>query len=514
MSEAAANSPPPLYGFKRVLVTFALGLAAFMNVLDITIANVSVPSIAGDLGVSFTQGTWIITSYAVSEAIMLPLTGWLAGRFGQVRMFVTATLLFTLTSMICGLAPSFAVLLAARVLQGATGAAMIPLSQTLLTSSFPPEKRGKALGLWVMTTVLAPIVGPLAGGWLTEYASWHWIFLINLPVGLLVGSLSWALLRKRETPRQKNPVDFVGLALLAIGVGALQILLDKGNESDWFESGFIIALACVSLLALAAFIAWELGNDHPVVDLSLFATRNFLTGVLCMTLGGMAFFGVVVVLPLWLQSYQGYDSLHAGQVMAFTGLLALFIGPMIGANLYRLDVRSVATFGFCTFAAVTLWSSNFSPELDFSTAALSRLLTGIGISCFFLPINVIALSGLSPRQMAGASGLLNFMRNLGYSFGAAGFTSLWDHRGILHHAQMAESVTRYDAAALDYLTRLAGQGLTGEPALAYIDRQINAQAYLMATDDVMVVAGVMMLSLVLVVWRARPPFAVQGGGGH
>jgi len=200
--------------------------------------------------------------------------------------------------------------------------------------------------------------------------------------------------------------------------------------------------------------------------------------------------------------------------MAFTGLLALFIGPIIGANLYRLDVRAVATFGFCTFAAVTLWSSNFSPDLDFSTAALSRLITGIGISCFFLPINVIALSGLSARQMAGASGLLNFMRNIGYSFGAAVFTSLWDHRGIQHHAQMVESVTRYDPGATDYLERLRGLGLGADQALAYVDRQINAQAYLMATDDVMVVAGIIMLALVLVVWRARPPFAVQGGGGH
>ena len=278
-------------GAPLALVTAVLGFGSFMNILDMSIANVSVPTIAGDLGVSYSQGTWVITSYAVSEAIMMPLTGWLALRFGQVRMFVAATLLFTLASLLCGLAPNFPLLVGARVLQGVFGAAMLPLSQALMVSIYPPQKRGMALGLWIMTTILAPIVGPLVGGWLTETFSWRWVFLINLPFGIVVAMLSWQLLQARETERRKLPVDYVGLILLTIGIGTLQILLDKGNELDWFASGTIIALAVTSFVALAFFVAWELTEEHPVVDLHLFGRGNFAIGSACLMLGSMAFFG-------------------------------------------------------------------------------------------------------------------------------------------------------------------------------------------------------------------------------
>lgn len=506
-----AGRLPPLSGGKLVLATAALGLGSFMNVLDLSIANVSVPSIAGDLGVSFTQGTWVITSYAVSEAILLPLTGWLSHRIGQVRMFVLATLMFTLASLMCGLSPTFGVLLTARVLQGAMGASMIPLSQTLLTSIFAPQKRGLAMGLWSMTTVIAPIAGPISGGWLTENISWHWIFLINIPVGTAVSLTVWLMLRHRETPRTKSPVDYVGLALLALSVGSLQIVLDKGNELDWFGSPLILGLAVLSFVAMAYFVVWELTAEHPVVDLHLFARRNFAIGSICLMIGSMAFFGTVVILPLWLQSYQGYAPLNAGLATATSGIFAVMLGPVIGANIQRMDARAVATFGFTVFALVAFWSSNFTPDVDFRTVAMSRLFMGIGISCFFLPLVTINMSGLTHHQMAAASGLSNFMRNLGFSFGTAIMASTWDHRGIEHHALLAEKVTSYDKPAMGYLSQLQSFGMTQDQAWAAMDRTLNVQAYLMATDDVLALAGVIMLALILPIWFARPPFGAAGG---
>jgi DHA2 family multidrug resistance protein len=349
---SAANTVAPplaLSGIKLLLATIALGLGSFMNILDLTIVNVAVPTMAGDFAVSPTQATWIITSYSVAEAIMLPLAGYLAGRFGTVRSFVAATLLFTLASMLCAASVSFSMLLAARVMQGVFGASMIPLSQTLLTAIYPPHRRGMALGIWAMTTVIAPIVGPLAGGWLIDNASWHWLFLVNLPVGLLVGISVAMLLGNRDAHQpgaRDQKMDWAGLSLLIIGIGSLQILLDKGNELDWFNSSTIIALAATAVFALLVFVVWELDAPWPLVDLRLFARRNFLVGAVCLMLGSMAFFGVVVIIPLWLQTFQGYTALWAGKTVAFGGVLAVILGPVIGANIGRVDARAITTFGF------------------------------------------------------------------------------------------------------------------------------------------------------------------------
>ncbi|MEZ5610829.1 MAG: DHA2 family efflux MFS transporter permease subunit [Rhodocyclaceae bacterium] len=512
MSDPASPPPAPLGGPALLFATVVLGLGSFMNILDMAIANVSVPTIAGDLGVSYTQGTWVITSYAVSEAIMLPMTGWLAQRFGQVRMFVAATLLFTLASLMCGIAFSFPMLVVARILQGAVGASMIPLSQTLMTSIYPPDKRGLAMGLWSMTTILAPIAGPMTGGWLTENFSWHWIFLINLPIGLLVAGGAWALLAGRESTRRSQQMDYIGLALLIVGVGSLQILLDKGNELDWFGSTEIVALAVVSVVALSFFVVWELGEEHPLVELRLFASRNFLVGVLCLLFGMVSYFGTVVVQPLWLQTYLGYSPLWAGKVVAFSGVFGVLLGPVIGANMQRLDARRVAVFGMTTFALVSWWSTRFTPDVDYWTLALSRMFMGLGISCFFLPIFTINLSGLAPQQIAAASGLSSFMRNIGSSFGTATMVSLWDHRAVGHHAVLAEHISAYQPAAADYLARLQSLGLAPQQALAQIQREIDSQAHLLATNDLMLLGGLIMFALVFVVIWARPPFI--GRGGH
>jgi DHA2 family multidrug resistance protein len=509
--------PAPLSGIKLFLATLALGLGSFMNILDLTIVNVAVPTMAGDFAVSPTQGTWIITSYSVAEAIMLPLAGFLAGRFGAVRSFVTATLLFTMASLLCAMSFSFPMILAARVLQGVCGASMIPLSQTLLTAIYPPHKRGMALGIWAMTTVIAPIAGPLAGGWLTDNTSWHWIFLINLPVGLLVGISVFLMLGHRDAHqpgKRDQKMDWAGLSLLIVGIGSLQILLDKGNELDWFNSGVIILLATLAAIALLVFVVWEWYDPAPLVDLRLFTQRNFTVGTVCLLFGSMAFFGVVVIVPLWLQTFQGYTSLWAGKAVAFGGVLALFLGPIIGANINRVDARGITTFGFIVFALVGLWSARFTPDIDYWSVALSRLFMGIGISCFFLPLVTISLSGLPPERIAAASGLTNFMRNLGASFGTAITTWLWTSNAAEYHARLVENIHPNNPLANDYIDRLHRLGIPDNAALGYLDQMITTQSYTLATDQILTLSALLMLSLITLIWWAKPPFVASRGDAH
>jgi DHA2 family multidrug resistance protein len=510
-----APAPTALHGYRLALATFMLGLGSFMNVLDLTIVNVAVPTMAGAFAVTPTDATWIITSYSVAEGIMLPLAGFLAGRYGEVRTFVASTLLFTAASLLCALSASFGILLGARVLQGVFGASMIPLSQTLLTNIFPPHQRGFALGIWAMTTVIAPIVGPLAGGWLTDNVSWHWIFLVNLPVGLLVSNSVSVLLAGRDTiqPEKKyQKIDLTGLALLIVGIGSLQIMLDKGNELDWFGSGVIVALAISAVVSLLMFVIWEWYEPAPLVELRLFARRNFMVGAVCLLFGSMAFFTVVVIIPLWLQTFQGYTSFWAGKTVAFGGVLAFVLGPLIGANLNRIDARAVTTFGFIVFAAVGYWSAHFTPDVDYWTVALTRLVMGVGISCFFLPLVTISLSGLPANRVAAAAGLTNLMRNVGASFGTAIATWLWTSHAAGSHAVLMEQLHAYNVSVGEYVSRLRGLGMSPSQAYAYVEQMINAQSYTLATDQLQVVAGAVMLSLIALVWWARPPFIASRGG--
>ncbi|MBT9525606.1 MAG: DHA2 family efflux MFS transporter permease subunit, partial [Rhizobacter sp.] len=316
-ADLPASSPPPapatrslnfapLTGSQLVLGTVALSLATFMNVLDSSIANVSIPAIAGDMGVSPSQGTWVITSFGVANAISVPLTGWLTQRFGQVRLFTASILLFVLASWLCGLAPNIESLIAFRVLQGLVAGPMIPLSQTLLLASYPPAKAGIAMAMWAMTVLVAPVVGPLLGGWITDVISWPWIFYINIPVGLVAAAATWSIYRTRDPGPKRVPLDYVGLALLVLFVGALQIMIDKGKELDWFASTEIVVLTVVAVVSFFFFLAWELTEKHPIVDLRLFARRNFWLGSTSLAIAYGLFFGNVVLMPLWLQQYMGY----------------------------------------------------------------------------------------------------------------------------------------------------------------------------------------------------------------
>ena len=507
-SSAPAVVHPPLSGGRLVAGTIALSLAVFMNVLDTSIANVSIPAISGDLGVSPSQGTWVITSFAVANAIAVPLTGWLTQRLGQVRLFVSSVVLFVVASWLCGLAPSIEMLIAFRVLQGFVAGPMIPLSQTLLLSSYPRERSGTALAMWSMTTLVAPVVGPLLGGWITDNISWPWIFYINVPIGLAAAAVTWSIYRDRDSARRAVPIDAVGLALLVVWVGAMQIMLDKGKELDWFSSGLIVGLAVVALVGFALFLAWELTDEHPVVDLSLFARRNFWSGTLTLSVAYGVFFGNVVLLPLWLQQYMGYTALQAGMAVAPVGLLAIVLSPIVGKNINRVDPRVFATVAFVVFAVVLWMRSRFSTQVDFTTVMIPTIIQGAAMACFFIPLTALILSGLPPERIPSASGLSNFTRITAGAIGTSVSTTMWDDRAAMHHAHLTESVTAASSATTSTLDGLAGLGLSREQALAQINRLINQQAFTMAADDMFWVSGVLFLALIGLVWIARP---VKGG---
>ena len=507
MASAPASDyiqPPPLTGSARLWGTLALSAATFMNVLDTSIANVSLPAISGDLGVSSTQGTWVITSFAVANAIAVPLTGWLTQRFGQVRLFMASVLLFIISSWLCGLAPNMTTLIAFRALQGFVAGPMIPLSQTLLLSSYPKAKAGLAMAMWSMTTLVAPVMGPLLGGWITDNISWPWIFYINIPVGLLAAGITWGIYRKRESTTRKVPIDAIGLGLLVLWVGSMQLMLDKGKELDWFHSPEIVAMAVVAVVGFAFFLIWELTDKHPVVDLSLFKRRNFWSGALATAVAYGLFFGNVVILPLWLQQYMGYTATQAGMIMAPVGLLAIVFSPIVGLTVAKIDPRRYATFSFLVFALVLWMRSNFNTQADFWTIMIPTVIQGVAMAFFFIPLVTITLSGLAPDRIAAASGLSNFARITAGAMGTSIATTVWENRAALHHAQLVESVNQGNAAASSAMAGLAGSGFSTEQVLGQLNRIVDQQSFMLAANDVFYASAVLFLLLIPFVWLAKP----------
>jgi DHA2 family multidrug resistance protein len=505
---------PPLHGTALVLLTIAVAFSTFMEVLDMTIVNVAVPHIAGSLGVSSSEGTWTISSYSLASAIMQPLTGWIARRFGEVKTFVVSVALFVVFSMMCGLATSMPMLVFARLMQGAGSGPMVALSLTLLLASYPKTKQGVALALWAMTVVVAPIFGPILGGWLTDNFSWPWIFYINLPVGILAGVITWSLLRKRETKTYQSPIDVIGLVLLVAGVGCLQFMLDNGNDHDWFSSPMIATLGIVALVCLVFLVVWELHAKHPVVELGLFKQRNFTAGVVALSLGMFAFFGINVVFPLWLQTTLGYTATWAGLATAPVGILAFLLSPILGRNMHRLELRGVVTFAFVVFAGTSYWFSTFDSSASFSSLVLPRFVMGIAIPCFFIPLNQIYLAGLPANEIASASGLANFFRTLGSSVSTAVTVTLWEHRGILHHATLTENVTSASQPATQILSQLTHAGNSQPQALGIVNQLVNREALTLAVNDIFLLCAVLFIVLIPVIWLAKPPFGSAGGPGH
>ncbi len=498
------------------LCTAGLALASFMQVLDTTIANVSLPTIAGNLGASSQQATWVITSFAVSTAIALPLTGWLSRRFGEVKLFIWATIAFSIASLLCGIAQSMGMLVVSRALQGFVAGPMYPITQSLLVSIYPREKRAQALALLAMITVVAPIAGPILGGWITDNYSWEWIFLINVPLGVIAAVIVGGQLRHRVEQVEKPKMDYVGLVTLVIGVGCLQLLLDLGNEEDWFSSTKIVVLTCISVVSLAVFLIWELTDKDPIVDLRLLRHRNFRAGTLAMIVGYAAFFAVALMIPQWLQRDMGYTAIWAGLATAPLGFLPILLAPMLGKFGHKFDMRILATLAFLVLSITCFMRSGFNLQVNFAHVAGVQLLMGMGVALFFMPVLQILLSDLDGREVAAGSGLATFLRTLGGSFAASLTTWLWARRTQQHHAGLTEHISLYDPGMQDQITSM-GQGDLQHGA-AVLDNMIVHQASQMGFNDIFLLLGWVFLGIIVFVWMAKPPFGAGAGaasaGGH
>lgn len=498
----------PLQGGALAMLTLVLSLATFMLVLDSTIANVAIPTIAGDLGASSSQGTWVITSFGVANAISIPITGWLAKRFGEVRLFLIATLLFVLASWLCGIANSLEMLIVFRVLQGAVAGPIIPLSQSLLLNNYPPEKRGMALAFWSMTIVVAPICGPILGGWISDNIHWGWIFFINVPIGLAVVLISWKILEGRESTISHQPVNTIGLILLALGVGALQLMLDQGRELDWFNSTEIVVLTIIAAVGLIALIIWELTDDNPVVDVSLFKSRNFTVGCVSTSLAFLVYSGTVVLIPLLLQQVYNYTATWAGLAAAPVGLLPILLAPIIGKFGNKIDMRILITVSFMVYALTFYWRAvTFEPEMTFMDVALPQFVQGLAVACFFMPLTTITLSGLPPEKMASASSLFNFLRTLAGSIGTSLTTFIWYNREAVHHTQLTEVINPYNPISQQFFQTMGSFGLSEEQTASYIARQITAQGFIIGANEIFLVSAITFISLVVLIWFAKPPFS-------
>jgi DHA2 family multidrug resistance protein len=501
-TEAERNAGlAPLAGPALWLTGFVLALSNFMVVLDMTITNVAVPNIAGGLAVSPDQGTWVITSYAVAEAISVPLTGWLAQRFGAVRVFSVAMFGFGICSMACGFAPSLSVLVMLRICQGLSGGPMMPLSQILLRRIFPLRLQPAALGLWGMTTVVAPVAGPLIGGALTDTVGWPWVFFINVPVALACAVFAWRALKSRETPTERHPIDAVGLGLLITWVGALQIMLDKGKDLDWFQSAFICDLGAIAAVGFASFVIWELTDPHPIVDLKVFRHRGFTASTIIMALSFGTFFATVVLIPLWLQTSMGYTATAAGRAMAVQGLLAIILSPIVAQLTAKVDSRLLVSFGVLVLAFVSAWRSLFTTDADFWHIAAPQVALGIAMAFFFVPLTGLALSSVLPREAASAAGLMNFVRTSSGAFGASIVTTAWETMTEGQRTNLVGVLNR-PQATMDVMTKT---GMTSEQARSMVDNMVQGQAVMLATDRVFQVAALVFVLGAAAAWISPKP---------
>ncbi|WP_180058436.1 MULTISPECIES: DHA2 family efflux MFS transporter permease subunit [unclassified Acinetobacter] len=499
-----------LKGGRLILAALVLALANFMVVLDMTIANVSVPHITGSLAVSASQGTWVITSYAVAEAICVPLTGWLAARFGSVRVFVISLFGFTLFSILCGLSTSLEMLVFCRIGQGLFGGPIMPLSQTLLMRIFPPEKQSQAMGMWAMTTVVGPILGPILGGTISDNMSWHWIFFINIPVGIGCAIAAMRLLKTAETPTQKLKIDRGGLLLLVLWIGALQLMLDLGHERDWFNSPFIVVLALTAFVGLIVFTIWELTERHPVVNILLFKYRSFTISVLALAFGFGAFFGSIVLIPQWLQINLGYTATWAGYLTATMGVGSLTMSPIVAKLATKYDQRALASFGLSILGGVTLMRAFWTTDADFMALALPQILQGFAVPFFFIPLSNMALASVLPQDMASAAGLMNFLRTMAGAIGASIAVTIWDD-----HTKVARSEMVSSLHVTEVQNTLVNTGMSSEAALGYISSLVDKEALTLSANHVFLVLAGIFIFAAMIIWLCpRPKAGVGGGHAH
>jgi len=507
------SQPQPLKGAALLTAGLILAAANFMAVLDTTIANVSVPHIAGGLAVSPSEGTWTITSYSVAEAITVPLTGWLSARFGMVRVFVSAMALFGLFSALCGLAPSLGILVLFRVCQGLSGGPMIPLSQALLLRIFPKERAGQAIGLWAMTTLLGPIAGPVLGGYLCDTAGWPWVFYINVPMAAVCAFFAWRVLKPYESPSSRRTLDGVGLGLLVVWVGSLQIMLDKGKELDWFASPFILSLAIVAGVGFLAFLIWEFTDSNPVVDLKVYRHRGFATASAVMVLAYGAFFAANVLQPLWLQTNLLYTATTAGRATAFGGILAVIMSPVVGRLVGKYDPRALITFGMVWMALMMVWRSTFAFNIDFGHLILPNLLQGFALPFFFIPLTTLGTGALPPWEVPNGAALISFVRTTAGAFGTSIVTTSWEDGASNARVQI---LNQSGSAVQDSLDSLRAGGMSMEQAIRQYEGSLQSQSVMLATDHIFLAIAGLLLVAAASVWIAPRPKRVvaPGAGGH
>lgn len=497
---------------RRWLAGMVLAISNFMVVLDLTIANVSVPHIAGDLGITMEQGTWIITSYAVAEAICVPLTGWLSQRFGAVRTFTVGMMGFGLFSLLCGMSMTLGMLVVCRIGQGICGAPLMPMSQTLMMRVFPPEQRSMAMGLWAMTTLLGPAFGPILGGAISDGMSWHWIFLINVPLAIGCTIAAWALLRPIETPTMKVPIDRIGLALLIFWIGSLQIMLDIGRDHDWFGDPLIVALAIMAAVGFLAFVIWELTEEHPIVDLRIFRNRAFSSGVAVLALTFGAYFASIIIIPQWLQTSMGYTATMAGLTTAFTAMAAMTTSQIAARLLTRVDARIMISGAVFWLALMSLLRSGWTSDADFWTLSYPQLFQGFAMSFFMIPLTVITLSAVRPDQVASAAGLQNFLRTMSVAVATSLALTVWGNAQRVSHNDLAAEI-RPDQT----MNTLTAQGFSFEEARQFINSMVDHEATTLAVNYTFVVAAIVLFVAAALVWispRVRPPSGDAPMGGH
>lgn len=500
----------PFTGATLLLAGVVLALTNFMVVLDTTIANVSVAHISGSLGISSTQGTWVITSYAVAEAICVPLTGWLAGRFGTVRTFIFGMLGFGLFSMLCGLSTSLTMLVACRIGQGLCGGPLMPLSQTLLLRIFPKEQQGQAMGLWAMTTVTAPILGPILGGTISDSWSWHWIFFINIPIAALCAFGAHRLLAPAETGTEKLAMDKIGLALLVVWIGALQIMLDIGREHDWFGDGLIVILAIVAAIGLVVFVAWEITERQPIVDLRVFRHRGFTVSVISLAFAFAAFFASAVLIPQWLQSSMGYTATYAGYVTAFTGVGAVAMSPIVAKLMDRVDPRGLVCFGILWLGATSLLRVHWTSGADFWTLAMPQLLQGIGMPFFFIPLTTIGLGAVEPAETASAAGVMSFLRTMAGAIGTSVSTTLYANNAVVARSEI---VSKLNADPTSDAMQASGFSL--DQVRGTIEQTVTQESYAMAINHLFLLSAIVFAFAAMIIWLSpRPTRTVEAGAAH
>jgi len=499
------------------LVAVGVMLATFMQVLDTSIANIALPHIAGSLSATTDQATWVLTSYLVANAIILPMTGWLGNHFGRKRVFISCIGMFILASVLCGMAVNLPMLILARILQGAGGGAMVPIAQAILLESFPPQKRGIAMATFAQAVVVAPIIGPTLGGWITDNYSWRWIFYINLPVGLLAMFLAeWLVEDPPYIKRNlKAAIDFTGFGLLAVWLATLQIVLDKGQEADWLGAVWIRWFIAISAAAMIAFIVWEFRVKDPLVNLRILRNRNFATGLMLMTVIGIILYGTTAELPLFLQTLMGYPALQSGYTMSPRGVAAFVTTFFVGRLVGRIPLRWLLCFGFSMLSLSSYLLSNINLQVSMASVILPTVLNGVAISFIFVPLTTATMSQLRQQEIGSGTGLYNLMLNIGGSIGIALVTTLVARGAQVHQALMVGHMTPGDPvfaqrlhAAQAMLARHGDPVTAKGQAYALFYNVLNQQAHLWAFVDTFRVFGLMVLCclpLILLFKRVKRP---------